>query len=112
MKRVLEDNAKNVSEKLSFEKLRVTSPLKTESFLFVSLGTQSPGSSPSLKGYVSSPHTDHNVVGNSFLEPLQYIGADMQKVEILPPADFQVKISAKGQNQTVLLGFIIFRRFS
>ena len=37
---------------------------------------------------------------------------DMQKVEILPPADFQVKISAKGQNQTLLLGFMNFRQFS
>ena len=27
---------------------------------------------------------------------------DMQKVEILPPADFECKISAKGQNQTPL----------
>jgi hypothetical protein len=33
---------------------------------------------------------------------------DMQKVENLPPADFQVKISAKGQNQTLLLGFMNF----
>ena len=38
--------------------------------------------------------------------------ADMQKVEILPPADFQVKISAKGQNQTLLLGLMNFRQFS
>ena len=40
------------------------------------------------------------------------VSTDMQKVEILPPADFQVKISAKGQNQTLLLGFMNFRQFS
>ena len=38
--------------------------------------------------------------------------ADMQKVIILPPADFQGKISVKGQNQTPLLGFTNFRQFS
>ena len=38
--------------------------------------------------------------------------SDMQKVEILPPADSQVKISAKGQNQATLLGFMNFRQFS
>ena len=41
-----------------------------------------------------------------------YPETDMQKVEILPPADFQVKISAKEQNQTLLLGFMNFRQFS
>ena len=30
------------------------------------------------------------------------------KVDILPPADLQVKISTKGQNQTPLLGFMNF----
>ena len=38
--------------------------------------------------------------------------ADMQKVENLPPADFQVKISAKGQNQVPLLEHMNFRQFS
>ena len=37
--------------------------------------------------------------------------ADMQKVKILPPADFQDNIFAKGQNQTPLLGFTNFRNF-
>ena len=37
---------------------------------------------------------------------------DMQKVEILPPADFRVKISAKVQNRLPLLGFIHFCQFS
>ena len=39
-------------------------------------------------------------------DPTNY--PDMQKVEILPPADFQVKIYAKGQNQKLLLGFMNF----
>ena len=38
--------------------------------------------------------------------------ADMQKVEILPPADYQVKFSAKGQNQTSLHGFMNFHQFT
>jgi hypothetical protein len=43
---------------------------------------------------------------------VQKAKADMQKVEILPPADFQVKFFAKGQNQTLLLEFMNFRQFS
>ena len=47
-----------------------------------------------------------------FYSSMQLRGsADMQKVEILPPADFQVKISAKGQNQMTLLGFMNFLIF-
>jgi hypothetical protein len=38
--------------------------------------------------------------------------ANMQKVEILPLADFQVKIPVKGKNQVPLLGFMNFRQFS
>ena len=40
-------------------------------------------------------------------DPTNY--PDMQKVEILPPADFQVKIFAKGENQ---MRFMNFRQFS
>jgi hypothetical protein len=46
------------------------------------------------------------------LRNLLILYPDVQKVEILPPEDFQVKISAKGKNQTPLLGFMNIRQFS